>query len=248
MTTLQRRSAEPIRLEGGPVACLLIHGFAGSPAEIRPLAQHLARQGYTVVAPVLPGHGTRPEELRQTRWPQWVRAAEAELATLQQRHAIVHVIGFSMGGLIALYLAAHHPVASVTSLAAPIKLADWRQVLIPLARYIMPYYPTRISNPEIAAQLDNPYDRLPVDAIQSMRRLARQVRKDLPRITAPTLAVQGERDRWIAPESAAHIAGAVSSQAVRLEMLPGRNHFVTLERGREELFGTIDKWVDSHSH
>jgi carboxylesterase len=246
MTVLARRLAEPFFTEKGPTACLLLHGFSGSPAEIRPLGESLAAQGITVSAPLLPGHGTTPDDLRQTRWPQWVRAAEAELVGLQERYCQVHLAGFSMGALIALYLAAHHGgVASVTTLACPVKLADWRQVFVPLARYFVKDYPARVSNPEIAAQLDS-YDRFPVDAIHSLLHLAKQVRKDLPRVEAPLLALQGDRDKWIAQESAEYLMANAGSAAKEMRLLAGRNHLITLERGREEVFREVHRWVASH--
>jgi len=244
---MTRRSAEPVYREGGPAACLLIHGFAGSPAEIRPLIDYLAGEGLTVAAPLLPGHGTSPEDLRRTRFPMWIRAADAELAALRERCRAVHVIGFSMGGLIALYLAAHHPVDSVVTLAAPVKLNDWRQILVPLGKYLIPYYQSRISNPDIAAQLKANYERIPTEAIHSMLRLARRVRADLPRITAPVLALQGDQDRWVTPDSAAHIVERVSSRSRRLMLLPGRRHFIALEHGREEVCRVVLSWVVEHS-
>lgn len=247
MAPFTRRSAEPVRREGGPVGCLLIHGFGGSPAEIRPLIDFLAAEGLTVFAPVLPGHGTSPEDLRRTRFPAWIRAAEAELAALRERCRAVHAIGFSMGGLIALYLAAHHPVDSVVTMAAPVKLNDWRQILVPLGKYLLPYYQSRIRNPEIAAQLEANYELLPTAAIHSMLRLARRVRADLPRVTAPVLALQGDQDRWVAPDSAAYIVERVSSRARRLQLLPGRRHFIALEHGRDEVCRMVLSWVVEHS-
>lgn len=242
MTVLKRRLSEPFFFEQGDTACLLLHGFSGSPAEVRPLGEYLAAAGVTVRAPLLPGHGTDPEDLRRTRWPEWVRSAEAELEELRGRYGRVHVVGFSMGGLLALYLGAHQEVASVTTLACPIKLADWRQLLVPLAKYLVPYYPARISNPEIAAQLDS-YDRFPLATIHSLLRLAKQVRKDLHRVTVPLLSVQGERDRWIAEESSDYIMANVGSAVKRQVMLPNRNHLITLERGREEVFEAVHRWL-----
>lgn len=245
MTVLRRRLSEPFTHERGPVACLLLHGFAGSPAEVRPLAEALAARDITVRVPLLPGHGTTPDDLRRTRWPQWVRAAETELADLQARFEQVHVVGFSMGGLLALYLAAHRPVTSVVTLSCPIKLADWRQILVPLARFFVKDYPARISNPDLAAQLDS-YDRFPMDAIHSLLRLARQVRKDLPRVTAPLLALQGDQDKWIAAESGEYILANIITSDKTLQRLPGRNHLITLEHGREEVFDAVYSWVQTH--
>jgi carboxylesterase len=246
MTVLARRLSEPFFIEKGPVACLLIHGFSGSPAEIRPLGEYLAARGITVRAPLLPGHGTTPDDLRRTRWPQWVRAAEAELATMQQRYGTVHVAGFSMGALVSLHLAAHREVATVTTMACPVKLADWRQVFVPLAKFFVKDYPARTSNPEIAAQLDS-YDRFPVDAIHSLLRLAKQVRNDLPRVKVPLLALQGDRDKWIAQESGEYLMANAASAEKELRLLEGRNHLITLERGREEVFREVYRWIAAHA-
>lgn len=245
MTLLQRRRAEPFLWEGGPVACLLLHGFGGSPAEVRPLGEHLARQGITVLAPLLPGHGTSPEDLSATRWPQWVRAAEQELAGLQERHGHVQVVGFSMGGLLSLYLAAHHTIASVVTLSCPSALSDRRQLLVPLARHFIRYYPARISKPEVAAEAES-YDRLPVNAVHSLLHLIRRVRNDLPRVQTPVLAMQGDRDRVIVPESAEYILAHVSSGEREQRLLTGRGHMITLEHGREEVFTAVADWLKRH--
>lgn len=242
MTVLQRRRSDPILEERGPIACLMLHGVAGSPAEIRPLADFLAANEITVRAPLLPGHGTSPENLRGMRWPEWVRAAEQELQMLQDRYQQVHLIGFSMGGLISLHLAAHREVDSVITLSCPSQLADWRQVFVPLARFFIKDYPTRISNPTVAAQLES-YDRIPVSAIHSLIRLNKQVRKELPRIRTPILAIQGDRDKWIASGSAEYILGKVSSQVRERILLPGRNHMLVLEQGREEVFSAVLRWL-----
>src|SRR5436190_11697172 len=75
--------AEPFFLPGGPTGVLLTHGFTSSPAEVRPLGLFLAEQGYTVYAPRLAGHGTAPEDLQTTSWPEWVASARAGLAELR---------------------------------------------------------------------------------------------------------------------------------------------------------------------
>lgn len=241
----QRRRSDPFFWERGPVACLLLHGFGGSPAELRPLGTYLADRGMTVRAPLLPGHGTDPEDLARVRWPDWVGAAEAELQTLQQRYGGVHVTGFSMGGLLALYLGARCPVSSLVTLACPWALTDRRQFIIPVARYFVRYYPARPSRPEVAAESGS-YDRLPLHGVYNLLQLIRRVRRDLPRVTAPILAIQGDRDRVITPDSADRILARVSSSEREQRVFPGRSHMITLEQGREEVFGLVADWVMRH--
>ncbi|MFN2222790.1 MAG: alpha/beta hydrolase, partial [Candidatus Promineifilaceae bacterium] len=75
----------PWLLEGGDIGVLLIHGLTGSAAEMRPIGAFLNERGLTVMAPLLPGHGTRVEDLNQVKWTDWTAAAEEALAELQAR-------------------------------------------------------------------------------------------------------------------------------------------------------------------
>src|SRR4051812_50156606 len=61
----------------GTRGVLCLHGFTGTPFEVRPLAEALAGHGFTVIAPALAGHCGTVEELARTRWPDWLASAEA---------------------------------------------------------------------------------------------------------------------------------------------------------------------------
>jgi carboxylesterase len=90
---------------GGSECCLCIHGFTGCPAIYLPLADELEKLGYSVSAPLLTGHGTRPDELRGVRERSWFYGVAAELERLLARYRTVHIIGLSLGGAIATWLA-----------------------------------------------------------------------------------------------------------------------------------------------
>lgn len=240
------RNADPFKYSGGQAGCLLIHGLAGSPAEMRPLGEFLAKRGLTVVAPLLAGHGTSPDDLALTRWPDWHGSAEKALLKLSGECCEVHLIGFSMGGTIALHLSAHHPVASVTSLAGAMFLANRALFLVDLLQYVVPHIPSRPSNPDVAAQATG-YDRFPLKALASLRGYLRVVRRELPTIEAPALIVQGRLDRAVDARSALYIHEHVGSREKRLLWLERGGHMITLERGREKLFAEVAKFIRTHS-
>src|SRR5436190_24109848 len=89
---------EPFRFDGGPVGALLLHGFSGSPASMRPLGEFLAAHGIAVSGPRLPGHGTSVDDLASTTWEQWLAEAETALGELESRSSAVVCVGLSMGG------------------------------------------------------------------------------------------------------------------------------------------------------
>jgi carboxylesterase len=95
--------------EGGRVGVLLIHGLSGTPVEMRYIANGMAREGYTVSCPQLAGHCRTLEELRASTWHEWYGTTEQALLELSERCDQVFVAGLSMGGLLALRLAAAHP-------------------------------------------------------------------------------------------------------------------------------------------
>src|SRR5438128_12657349 len=99
----------PFRIRGGTRGCLLIHGFAGTPPEMRGLGEYLAAAGYDVMGPLLAGHGLSPEAMALTRWTDWAASAQLAYETLRQDCAEVFVAGQSLRGTLALHLAATNP-------------------------------------------------------------------------------------------------------------------------------------------
>ena len=103
------RGGAPIRIERGRSrACLLLHGFMSTPADFGALPRALDEAGWDVVAPVLPGHATDPRRLEKVKADDLVSAGEEEFLRLRQKHPTVAVVGFSLGGAIALHLSARH--------------------------------------------------------------------------------------------------------------------------------------------
>src|SRR5487761_2341682 len=82
----------------GKIGILLVHGFTGSPAAMRPWAEFLGARGYTVRVPRLPGHGRRWEDLNQVSWEDWTTTVSDELLELSKVCDKMFIFGLSMGG------------------------------------------------------------------------------------------------------------------------------------------------------
>src|SRR5437867_4161013 len=123
-----------------PLGCLLVHGFTGTPAEMRPLGEALAKRGFPVHAVRLAGHGTSIDDLAGTRWPEWFASVEDGVAQLLATAPRLAVAGMSMGSLLALHLAATRPadVAALVLCGTPLRLSDWRLRTLPLITRIPP--------------------------------------------------------------------------------------------------------------
>jgi carboxylesterase len=124
-----RAVIDEVFIAGGDRGCLLLHGFTGTPLEMVPLAEALAQDGFTVHVARLAGHGTSPEDLAQTTWGDWLGSARSAYRALRARCSSIAVGGLSMGGAIALHLAATEDPAAVVAAAAlmaAIVLVTWK--------------------------------------------------------------------------------------------------------------------------
>jgi carboxylesterase len=128
--------ARPIYRSGDRGGVLMLHGLTGSPYTFGPMADALSELGYEVAVPLLPGHGTNPQQLRHTRWSDWLVAARRAFDELAQRHDSVFIFGFSMGSLLATVVAQERGqrVAGLIVAAVPIQLGFKSQSVLRLAR------------------------------------------------------------------------------------------------------------------
>lgn len=215
--------------EAGPVGVFLSHGFTATSAEVRLLAQRLHAAGYTVAGPLLPGHGTAPEDLNRTTWRDWVRDGEAVYGRLAARCEKVFVGGESMGGVLALHLAAEHPEAAGAMAYAPaIKLALTTADLIRLHLFA----PFMASVPKGASKPNDHWQGYPVNPLKGVIQLLRfgeDVRRRLPRIRQPILVVQGRLDTTVAPEAGDIIMQGVGSTIKEHYWMEQSTHVVLLD-------------------
>jgi carboxylesterase len=236
--------------DGGEVGCLLLHGFTGTPAEMRPLGERLASRGYAVRAPLLPGHGTRVEDLARTRWTDWFAAAEASWRELGEVASKRVVAGLSMGSLLALHLAHEHAgeTLAVAALAPALELANQRSAEV--SRWIrnLPRLTRRFeivpkkSSPNGAERLTPAYDEIPLRALASMLDLQRRVRSELCEIRTPALLAEGGRDQTVAARSVAAVeAGLGSIRKTRL-LFPRSGHILTEDVEQEAVLDAVERF------
>ncbi|WP_043263983.1 alpha/beta fold hydrolase [Streptomyces sp. CT34] len=230
--------AEPFRRDGGEVGVLVCHGFTGSPQSVRPWAEYLAGQGLSVTVPLLPGHGTRWQDMQLTTWQDWYAEVDRELRALAERCSKVFVCGLSMGGALALRLAAKHgdAVSGVAVVNPGNKVHDAAAPLLPVLRHVVR------STKGIASDIAKPgaeevgYDRVPLHAAHSLRRFFRQVDSELPRVTQPLLVMTSPQDHVVPPADSDHILSRVSSTDVRHTLLERSYHVATLDHDAERIF------------
>ncbi|MFJ8583359.1 alpha/beta hydrolase [Streptomyces sp. NPDC093595] len=230
--------AEPYRHEGGEVGVLLCHGFTGSPQSLRPWAEYLAERGLTVSLPLLPGHGTRWQDMQLTTWQDWYAEVDRELRALRARCSRVFVFGLSMGGALTLRLAAKHgdAVQGIVLVNPANKVHGIAAHALPVVRHLIPSQPGITSDIAKDGSTELGYERVPLHAAHSLRQLLRMVDGELPQVTQPVLLLHSPQDHVVPPADSARILSRISSVDVREVLLEQSYHVATLDHDAERIF------------
>lgn len=238
----------PFRLEGDRAdAVVLLHGWTGSPAHLRDLGRIINESGYTVVGPLLAGHGTSLADMALTGWRDWVRSAVQPALELSDRP--LHLIGLSMGGVISLLLAPALGARSITTINAPQVVYDRRFRLSAAYRgsnRIEPSDPPEPAAPEMR-QYQQQYNGAPIGTVAELRDLMRAAGRNLHRVTCPALVIQSRTDETVRPKSAEMIYDGVNSKEKGLVWLENSRHVATLDDERDVIVDAVLEHLEAAS-
>lgn len=236
---------EPFRMEGNEAGVLVAHGFTGTTQSVRPLGEALAQAGFTVAGPRLAGHGTSVKDMAKSTAEGWISALEEDLAWLRERTDGVYIAGLSMGGTLALYLAAMHP--------------EWVRGVLPINACVF------LGNPDLARLAFDPnapetapgvgsdikaegveelaYEEMPVPAIKEIMALMRVTDDLLPTVTAPAVIFQSLEDHVVPPENGSYIQERLGSEYKQLIQLGDSYHVATLDNDADLIAERVIRFI-----
>ena len=234
------------RVEGANAAFLLVHGFCAAPDEIRTLGELLQKNGIDSFAVQVAGHGTTPEDLKNTNWKDWYSSVEMGLAHVKSWNPkYLFVAGISMGGALSILLASSHEGIDGLVLIAPaLKINGLTAKLVPILKYFMK--DREIDVDKAQKQYDikrTKYSKEPVSAYHELFKLQGQARKNMGKITVPTIIIQGTADKTISPKNGQLAFDGISSTDKQLFMIEGGEHVITCHHTREEAYPHIEEFV-----
>jgi carboxylesterase len=241
--------AEPWRHTGGDVGVLLCHGFTGTPGSMRPWAHRLADAGYSVSLPLLPGHGTRWQDLNRTRWTDWYGELERAFDELAAGCRLVFCAGLSMGGTLTLRLAQQRgsAVAGLMLVNPALRVDSPFAPLLPFVSRIKPAVKGIGGDVKKATDHEASYTHTPLRAAASLHAFTKLVRADIAEITQPLLIFRSAVDHVVAPANSRLLLARIHSADVTDRVLADSYHVATLDNDAELIFAESLSWLAAHA-
>jgi carboxylesterase len=254
---------QPFTIGAANPAALLIHGFAGTPAEMRPLANELELRAIGSTGILLPGFGPAIATLGQTRRGAWLDSAREAWQSLRSRSDQAVLIGYSMGGSVALQLASQASPDALVLIAPFSRIDSWLFRLLPLVKHVAPdWRPVQdadFDDPEVREQLaqtmpgldlNDPETqqflrkevKLPLSALDELRHMGNMAYAAASKVAAPTLIVQGQNDTTVAPSTTRALAERLAGPVIYHEI--GAGHDVI--RQPSLFMPVVDNFLRAH--
>jgi len=217
---------------------LLIHGFKGSPHEMKYLGEKIAAQGFSISIPRLPGHGTVIEDLARVTGRDWLTAAREALVELKSHCREVSIVGLSMGGVLTILLARDCPVKKIVLLSVPRTLREKSVYLAPVVGLFKKILWREDAEKGLASEearrVHECYSSgTPILQSWHLFRLIKKAMKALPFIDADLLIIQSRGDRVIPPDSMEYIFSRAASPKKEKHVLQKSNHAITADLEKE---------------
>lgn len=214
-------------------ACLLIHGFTGGPHELLPLEQALTAEGWDCRLPTLPGHDV-PLSLHKVKSDDWLEAVCREAGELERLYGSFDLIGFSMGGMLAVYIAAHYKVRRLALLNAA-------AIYVSPGRFVKEW---RLRRRLGDRTVESKIVQTPFRATWEFMKLVHRTRPQLRRVQAPTLILQSLQDPIVHPYSATYLSRKIRGETL-IQLFPQSKHLLCLGPEAEEAIASVRRFLYS---
>jgi len=237
--------AEPFYFPGDHTGCLLIHGFTGTPREMRGMGDFLRVKGYTIYGVRLAGHATNISDLVRTKWQDWLLSVEDGINLLKNSCTQIYTIGLSMGGILSLVALNRYKVDAAIAMSTPYNLPDdWRLKFSRSLSGIYPYVkkgPSDLKNSE-ARNTHLDYPVYPTRAIAELNDLTAELHRVIPKITKPVLLIHSKADN-ISYQNSVSIYENIASPDKQLLLLENSGHVITEDIERIKVFEKANEFI-----
>ncbi len=255
MTAEIREKAKPFFLKAdSDVLAILIHGFTGTPYDLRELSEFLHSKNISVKAPLLPGHGSHWRDLEKVSIKDWQETIDNEIRNSFEEFKKIYLIGYSFGANLALNMAIKNPekINGVVSLGISVYLRNdlSTRFLLPIFHALFKKYrKTYIKNNLLKEYEDSgAYAHIPTKSVYDFYQfIDKYTKKELPEVKVPTLIIHSVDDKVTHPRSSIFVHQKVGSSQKELLIIDDINHNPLTSLIRDEIFNKIEEFIKALS-
>lgn len=250
-------TTEPFFFQGGRTGVLLVHGFTGTPKEVRWMGEDLHKNGYTVLGIRLAGHATQPDDMIASRWTDWTASVEDGFNLLSNSVDQIFIAGLSMGGVLSLLMSTRLRVAGVIAMSSPYLMPrdpHYPIWFIRLYAKFIKYAPKSKEVPgsswfdkEAYAQHIS-YPQNPIASIAELKLLLWEMQSALPKVNKPVLLIHSKNDKYVVPENMEMIYNGLTNTSDKTKIyVTESGHVVTSDAERHRVFELARDFIKNHS-
>lgn len=239
-----------------PNAVLLIHGFAGSPHDVRPVTDFLTARGIPHRAITLPGHDTSPRDMKQVGMDDWLGAARSGYKALADEHGPTAVVGFSMGGALSLIVASENPVCKLVMLNPYFRVRprwyyfgapeSWARRLDGLMSYVkkprVGFINDREGRKRYGAHPQ--YRFIPTRAVRHLTQIGQMAMERTLKVTADTLWFHSTGDQVADFDHSRQAFQRISSERKQFVELNKSNHILLYDYDVNDVIQKVERFLD----
>jgi len=229
----------------GDTGCILVHGFTGTPWTFSHLSPELKQAHVAVSAPLLPGHGTEPQDLQNVQWQSWYKAVEEQYTDMRRQCRSVFIAGHSMGGALALLAGARLNPDGIISMSAPLRICMAKTAVL---RLIHPFVSCIRKKASHTLRIKEAgYDCYPSRGVIECSKLLSTVRKELHQVNAPVLFMHSKEDRRVRFSHMARIEKRVSSSVTHCIGFSSSGHMLPVGPDKDKVSREIISFINRYS-
>lgn len=215
------------------IGCLIIHGYTGGPYEVEPLVQYLKEHtDFVISVPILPGHGEQLM-LDDKSHGEWLEAAEESIEELIKDCDRIYVIGFSMGGMIAAYLAAKYDVEKLVLLAPARRYISVGKIARRIGEVVVDVFRGTLADNEFYLNVKEKRAEVPMKSNVEFTRLVRHTKNYLEDVTAPVLIIHGQDDSIVPVSAVKDLDEEIASDEKQIVVFDREDHMLCLGESKE---------------
>lgn len=247
-------TAEPFLFLGDAAkpACLLIHGFTGTPKEMRSLGEYLNGNGHTCLGVRLTGHATTPGDMIRSRHVDWIASVEDGYHQLRGFAENIVLVGLSMGGALSLLMSTRLKVRAVAAFSTPYEMPhDYPAWFLRGSSRVKKFSSKSKGAPgsgwfdKTAYQDHVSYPENPVRSAAELKELLLAMRAALPKVTVPVLLIHSKDDTYVPPGNLEKVyTGLVNARDKTKLYITGSGHVITRDAARHQVFETVEKFIE----